>query len=84
MASSTDDAFIASLNAAGISYSDPDAAVGAGKWVCDKLNGGTDMSDVVKTLVSKNSTLTEAAAKRFAAIATNAYCPQAISIHQSP
>ena len=57
-ADSTDDAFISALNAAGITYSDPDAAVGAGKWVCDKVNGGTDMSDVVKTLTSKNASLT--------------------------
>jgi hypothetical protein len=78
-ADSTDDSFIASLNAAGITYSDPDAAVGAGKWVCDKVNGGTDMSDVVKTLTSKNSSLNPDKASKFAAIAANAYCPDAIS-----
>ena len=38
-ADSTDDAFLASLNAAGITYSDPDKAVGAGKWVCDRSMG---------------------------------------------
>jgi hypothetical protein len=78
-ADSTDDAFIASLKAAGISYSDPDAAVGAGKWVCDKVNGGTDMSDVVKTLTTKNTSLNPDKASKFASIAENAYCPDAAS-----
>src|ERR1044072_6079452 len=78
-ADSTDDAFIASLNAAGITYSDPDAVVGAGKWVCDKVNGGTEMSDVVKTLTSKNPSLNPDKASKFAAMAANAYCPDAIS-----
>jgi Protein of unknown function (DUF732) len=83
-ADSTDDAFIASLKAAGITYSDPDAAVGAGKWVCDKVNGGTDMSDVIKTLTSKNSLLNPGKASKFAAIAANAYCPDAISTTSAP
>lgn len=83
-ADSTDNAFIASLNAAGISYSDPDAAVGAGKWVCDKVNGGAEMSDVVKTLTSKNSSLNPDKASKFAAIAANAYCPDAISTGSAP
>src|SRR5438309_989110 len=78
-ADSTDDAFIASLNAAGITYSDSDAAVGAGKWVCDKVNGGTDMSSVVKTLATKNASLNPDKASKFAAIAANAYCPDAVS-----
>lgn len=83
-ADSTDDAFISALNAAGITYSDPDAAVGAGKWVCDKVNGGTDMSTVVKTLTTKNATLNPAKASKFAAIAANAYCPDAISSTSAP
>ena len=82
-ADSTDDAFISALNAAGITYSDPDAAVGAGKWVCDKVNGGTDMSDVVKTLTSKNPSLNPDKASKFAAIAANAYCPDAVSTTSS-
>jgi Protein of unknown function (DUF732) len=82
-ADSTDDSFVASLKAAGITYTDQDAAVGAGKWVCDKVNGGTDMSDVVKTLTSKNSSLNPEKASKFAAIAANAYCPDAISANSS-
>jgi len=82
-ADSTDDSFIASLNAAGITYSDPDKAVGAGKWVCDTVKGGTQMTDVVKTLQSKNSSLSDDKANKFAAIAANAYCPDAISTTSS-
>jgi Protein of unknown function (DUF732) len=83
-ADSTDDSFIASLKAAGITYTDQDAAIGAGKWVCDKVNGGTDMSDVVKTLTSKNTSLNPEKASKFAAIAANAYCPDAVSSTSAP
>ncbi|OBE98167.1 DUF732 domain-containing protein [Mycobacterium sp. 852002-10029_SCH5224772] len=78
-ADGTDDAFIASLHAAGISFADPDKAVGAGKWVCDTVGQGTQMPDVVKTLLSKNSALNEDKANQFAAIAANSYCPNAIT-----
>src|ERR1700740_432841 len=83
-ADSADDAFIASLKAAGITYSDPDAAIGAGKWVCDKVKGGPHMSDVVKTLTTKNTSLNPAKASKFAAIAASAYCPDAISATSAP
>lgn len=75
----TDDAFIASLQAAGITFSDPGKAVGAGRWVCDTVGQGTPMPDVVKTLLSKNSALREEKANQFAAIAANTYCPSAIT-----
>jgi hypothetical protein len=83
-ADSTDDAFIASLNAAGITFSDPDKVIGAGKWVCDTVKGGTQIADVVKTLQSKNPGLSEAKADKFLAIASNAYCPEAISSTSAP
>jgi len=83
-ADSTDDSFIASLKAAGITYTDQDAVIGAGKWVCDKVSGGTDMSDVVKTLTTKNTSLNPEKASKFAAIAANAYCPDAVSTASSP
>jgi len=83
-ADDADDAFIASLNAAGITYNDPTNAVGAGKWVCDTVKGGTQMSDVVSTLKSKNSNLSEDKANKFAAIAASSYCPDAISSTSTP
>lgn len=78
-ADATDDSFIASLHAAGISFSDPGKAVGAGKWVCDSVGQGTQMPDVVKTLMSKNSALSEDKANQFAAIAATTYCPSAVA-----
>lgn len=75
----TDEAFIASLRAAGITFADSDKAVGAGKWVCDTVGQGTQMPDVVKTLLAKNSALNEDKANQFAAIAANTYCPNAIT-----
>jgi hypothetical protein len=78
-ADGTDDSFIASLRAVGITFSDSDKAVGAGKWVCDTVGQGTQMPDVVKTLLSKNSALSEDKANQFAAIAAHTYCPSAIT-----
>ncbi len=78
-ADSTDDSFITSLNAAGITFNDPNNAIGAGKWVCDTVKGGTQMSDVVDTLKSKNANLSDEKANKFAGIAANSYCPDAIS-----
>ena len=78
-ADSTDDSFIASLQAAGLTFSDPGKAVGAGKWVRDSVGQGTRMPDVVKTLLSKNSALSQDKANQFAAIAATTYCPSAIT-----
>jgi hypothetical protein len=83
-ADSTDDAFIASLNKAGISFSDPDKATGAGQWVCKTVKGGTGISDVVTTLQSKNSDLSEDKANKFAAIAVSTYCPDQASSTTTP
>lgn len=78
-ADGTDDAFIASLKAAGITYAAPDRVVGAGKWVCESVGRGTPMPEVVGTLRSMNSGLSEGKADQFAAIAANTYCPQTIT-----
>jgi hypothetical protein len=78
-ADSTDDAFIASLQAADFTFPDSDRAIAAGKYVCQAIGQGTQMADVVKTIQSKNSALSEDKAAKFTAIAANAYCPQALS-----
>jgi hypothetical protein len=83
-ADDTDDAFIASLDKAGITYSDSDLAVGAGKWVCKTLQAPTAMSDVVSGLESKNSDLSDDKAQKFAAIAASTYCPYVVSSTSSP
>ena len=53
-ADSNDDAFLASLHAAGITFPDPAAVIGAGKWVCQAVGKGTQMVDVVKTIQAQN------------------------------
>ncbi|SPM27701.1 Conserved exported protein of uncharacterised function (modular protein) [Mycobacterium terramassiliense] len=75
-----DDAFLASLRAAGITFPDPGAAIGAGRWVCQAVGRGTQMADVVKTVQSQNPGLHGDNAARFTAIAANVYCPQSLPV----
>ncbi|MBS4730048.1 DUF732 domain-containing protein [Mycobacterium sp. SM1] len=50
-----DDArFLAALNDAGITYTNADKAVAAGKAVCMKMDDGTAAPDVVKQLTEAN------------------------------
>ena len=78
-ADSNDDAFLASLQAAGITFPDPGRAIVAGKWVCQTADQGTPMADVVKTIQAQNSRLSGDNAARFTAIAANVYCPNALA-----
>lgn len=75
-ADSTDDAFIASLNKAGITFNNRDQAVGAGRYVCELVGKGTKASDVVQDLRDANPKFSLDAATRFVGIAANAYCPE--------
>ena len=78
-ADSVDDTFLATLHAAGITFSDPQQAVGAGKWVCNAVRVGNPMADVVKTVQSENPGLHADDAARFTAIAANVYCPTTLA-----
>ena len=82
-ADSNDDAFLASLQAAGITYPDPGRVIAAGKWVCQAVGQGTQMVDVVKTIQTQNSGLHGDNAARFTAIAANVYCPKALSANDA-
>lgn len=82
-ADSTDDAFVASLDKAGISYSDASSAAKAGQWVCTAVKSSTAMTDVVSTLQWKNPGLSDDHANQFAAIAASAYCPDQVSSSSS-
>ena len=77
-ADSTDDRFVASLQAAGVTFPDPAKVIAAGKWVCQAVGQGTQMVDVVKTIQSKNPGLHGDNAAKFTAIAASVYCPQAL------
>jgi uncharacterized protein DUF732 len=78
-ADSTDDAFLVSLRAAGITFPDPGPAIGAGRWVCDAMGKGTQTVDVVKAIQAQNPGLHGDNAARFTAIAANVYCPQTLA-----
>ena len=79
-ADGNDDAFLASLQAAGITYQGTDRVIAAGKSVCKMVGQGRQMVDVVKTVQDLNPGLHGDNAARFTAIAANVYCPQAISV----
>ncbi len=79
-ADGNDDAFLASLQAAGITYPSPDRVVAAGKSVCKMVDQGKQMVDVVKTVQNLNPGLHGDNAARFTAIAANVYCPQALTV----
>jgi hypothetical protein len=78
-ADSVDDTFLATLQAAGITYPDPGRAIAAGKWVCSQVHGGDAMADVVKTVQTENPGLQGDNAARFTAIAANVYCPTTLA-----
>jgi hypothetical protein len=74
-ADKTDEAFLASLRQAKISYGDATQAVAAGKKVCDMADNGKKAPDVVQAVKSDNPGISDDGATRFAAIAANWYCP---------
>jgi hypothetical protein len=75
----SDEEFLATIQAAGISYPDPQRVIAAGKWVCQKAGEGERMVDLVKRVEALNPGLTEDNAAKFAAIAANVYCPNALA-----
>jgi hypothetical protein len=77
-ADSDDDNFLASLRAAGLTYPDPGRVIAAGKYVCNSVNQGKPMADVVKDVQNQNPGLQGDNAAKFTAIAANVYCPQAL------
>jgi hypothetical protein len=79
-ADGNDDSFLASLQAAGITYQSVDRVIAAGKSVCKMVDQGKQMVDVVKTVQNLNPGLHGDNAARFTAIAANVYCPQALTV----
>jgi Protein of unknown function (DUF732) len=78
-ADSNDDAFIASLQAAGMTFPDAGRVIKLGRSVCQAAGKGTPLIDVVKKVQSQNSGLHGDNAARFTAIAAEVYCPQALA-----
>jgi hypothetical protein len=74
-----DQAFLVTLQRAGLTYQDPDRAVAAGKKVCDLVGGGMTGVDIVKSLEQYNPGFAGDGAAKFTGIAAEAYCPAALA-----
>jgi hypothetical protein len=75
-ADAVDNAFLNALQAKGINFSTPQAAVVAGHEVCDELLQGTKQkADVVSTVMA-NSQMDGYHAGFFVGLSEAAYCPQ--------
>lgn len=75
-----DDAFLAALTTAGISYQSPDKVIKAGQKVCDLANSGTSQLDIVRDIRDLNPSFTMAGAAQFAQAAASVYCPELLSV----
>ncbi len=75
VADSTDDAFLASLQKAGITFRSPDQAIAAGRTVCQLVASGKQGPEVLSVLESANPGITPDGARTFLGISINAYCP---------
>jgi len=75
-----DDAgFLAALHEAGIGYSNPDQAIGAGKAVCTCLNNGESGLELVHDVKTHNPAFDMETASEFAVISAKYYCPHQLS-----
>ncbi len=75
-----DDAgFLAALRQAGIAYSDPAQAIGAGQAVCHCLDHGESGLELVHDVKTHNPGFDMEAASQFALIAAKYYCPHHLS-----
>lgn len=72
-ADTTDDAFIATLDAEGITYPSSAYAIRAAGIVCDALDDGYTVAQVV-TVLHKESALTRQQAAYFTGASVAAYC----------
>jgi Protein of unknown function (DUF732) len=71
-----DGAFLASLNGAGITYNSPAQAIASAKAVCGLMARGETGLQVVSDVKDQNPGMSMDAAAKFAALASNAYCPE--------
>lgn len=78
----TDTNFLSTLSEQGFS-GDAQTEIAYGKAVCSALDKGTSPDDVVSALANKTG-LSPTAAKKFALIAADAYCPQYVDTPSAP
>lgn len=68
-------AFLESLRAAGITYTNPDQVISAGRAVCGLVDRGEPPLQVIFDLKTNNPGFTTDGASKFAAISAHSYCP---------
>ncbi|OBB83554.1 hypothetical protein A5760_10700 [Mycobacterium colombiense] len=78
-ADSDDDAFLAALNKAGITYQSPDRAIKAGQKVCDLAKSGTTELDIIRDVHELNPAFATGKAALFVQVAASVYCPDRLS-----
>jgi Protein of unknown function (DUF732) len=71
-----DAAFLAALGRSGITYASPGQAIASAKAVCGLMGRGETGLQVVSDVRDQNPGMTMDAAAKFAAIASDTYCPQ--------
>lgn len=74
-ADSDDDAFLAALNKAGITYPDPARAIRAGQKVCDLAGSGTTELDIIRDVHELNPAFSTAKAALFVQAAAGSTVP---------
>ncbi|HEU0190989.1 MAG TPA: DUF732 domain-containing protein [Mycobacterium sp.] len=73
------DAFLASLQAAGITYNRPDLVINTAETVCRMVGEGKPAPDVLRALQERNPGLTPERGGQFLAIAMRSYCPNQLA-----
>ncbi len=74
-ADAVDDAFLKAVQAKGINFASPQAAIIAGHVVCDELDLGRSKSDVANDVMS-SSNLDGYRAGYFVGVSVAAFCPR--------
>lgn len=80
----TDMAFLASLQAAGITYSRADQAIVTAKMVCGFIAEGKPSPEVLDGLKARNPGLTTEHGTQFVGIAAQVYCPDQLVQNGTP
>src|ERR1700757_2724223 len=76
---SNDKAFLAELQQVGVTYQDPNKAVAAAKSVCQLVDDGKSVSEIITELRNRNPSFQGTSAAKFTALAAAHYCPQYMS-----
>lgn len=72
-------AFLESLRSAGITYTNPDQVISAGRAVCGLVDRGEPALQVISDLKTTNPGFTTDGAAQFAAISAHSYCPHQLA-----